>query len=381
MTYLLALLAGVAGAVIGYLSASAIGTAMAVAFRMSSFEGASGHFVAFVAGPIGAIAGLALGIYLMLRYYGGFSGFSAIAGRMALTAAAIGALAVGGILIRLATLDPFANRLKPQLLFEMRFPEGISPDKLAATTIELHAGDSPAAPAWFDRDTSTAGDRPAHRGGVEIMSRASSRLLVLRMAGEPDRLFRLAIKPVPEHTDTFGPWRRADYMFPEGAERSRPAPANDPFEIRYRVRNPEVDYIRPIVEFELELPATTPLPGDYEEVAVTTRFADNVGRGSLHQESWRRMEGDRVVLHGIAQVAGPARSSIEIAIPNQPVLAFDVSVTPPMPWPWNLLQDLRPERSDGFGSWRLVDRVQEAGSAKARPARRDDEARVRYFER
>src|SRR5690242_10774956 len=110
MTYLLALLAAVAGAVLGYLGAAGIGAVLAAAFRMSSFEGASGYFVAFVAGPIGAIAGLVLGMYLALRLHGGFSGFSAIAGRMAMIVVAIGVLTAGGILIRLATLDPFANQ-------------------------------------------------------------------------------------------------------------------------------------------------------------------------------------------------------------------------------------------------------------------------------
>src|SRR5262245_48065259 len=129
MIYLLALLAGIAGTVIGYFGAAAIGAALAAAFRMSSFEGASGYFVAFVAGPIGAIAGLVLGMYLVLRYYGGITGFPALAGRMALIVAAIGTVATGGIWLRLATLDPFINQAKPQLLFELRFPAGFSPDK------------------------------------------------------------------------------------------------------------------------------------------------------------------------------------------------------------------------------------------------------------
>jgi len=381
MTYLLALLAGVAGAVIGYLGGATVGSAIAAALEMSSFEGESGFFVAFVVGPVWAIAGLVLGIYLALRYYGGFTGFPAIAGRMALTIAAIGVLAAGAIPVRFATLDPFANRAKPQLLFEIRFPAEISPDKLAATTIELQSGDQASA-AWFERNAATAGDRPTYWGGVEIARRSSSRLLVLRMAGEPDRLFRLAIKPMPEHSDALGSWQRADFIFPAGVERSQPAPANDPFEIRYRVRDPQVDYARPIVEFELELPATTPLPADYQAVAVTTRFANNVERGSLNEESWRRTEGDRIVLHGIAQMAGDTRSAIEVAIPNGPVLAFDASFTPRTSlWPWNLLGSDRSERPQGFGSWHLVDRVQEPGAAQARAARPGDDVRVRYFAR
>ena len=67
MTYLLAFLAGVAGAVTGFLLGAFAGDALAPAFGISSFEGASGYFAAFVAGPLGAVVGLVLGPYLVLR--------------------------------------------------------------------------------------------------------------------------------------------------------------------------------------------------------------------------------------------------------------------------------------------------------------------------
>jgi hypothetical protein len=317
-------------------------------------------------------------MYLVLRFHGGFSGFSAIAGRMILIVFAIGALVVGGVLLRLATLDGFPNSAKPQLVFEMRFAPGISADRIAAASVELQ---SEGSTEWFDHAVAAADGRLVRRGGAEILHRAAGRMLVLRMSGEPDRIFRLAIKPTPEHSDALGPWQRADYLFPAGAERSQPVLPNDPFEIRYRVRNPQVEFSRPIVEFELELPSATPLPEDREAVTVTARFADNAERGSLHNENWRRVEGDRVILHGIAQMAGPAGSTVEVAIPNGPVRMFDVPATPPTPWPWNLFEEDRPPRSDAYGPWRRIDRVQEPGSAEARSARPDDDARVRYFER
>ena len=380
MTYLLALLAGIAGTLIGYFGAAAIGAALAAAFRMSSFEGASGYFVAFVAGPIGAIAGLVLGMYLVLRFYGGITGFPALAGRMALIVAAIASLATGAIMLRLATLDPFINQAKPQLLFELRFPAGFSPDKAAKAGVELQSGDS-NSPARFDSDATLAGGRLVRRGSAEIFRRASNRLLTLRIPGEPDRLFRLAIKPVPEHADALGTWQRTDLVFPDGAERSHPAPATDAFEIRYRVRLAQVEYARPIVEFELELPAATPLPEKHDAVTVMARFADNAERGTLREEGWRRIAGDKVILHGIAQTAGPAGSTVEVAIPNGPISIFDVRVAPPTPWPWTLIEQNRPPRSDAFGPWRPIDGIKEPGAAEARSAQPEDNARVRYFER
>lgn len=380
MTYVFALLAGLAGAGIGFLLAAAIGTGLAIVFRMSSFEGASGYFVVWVAGPIGTIAGLILGMYLVLRFHGGFSGFAAIAGRMALIVAAISALAAGGVLLRLATLDAFLNQAKPHLLFELRFPSDMAPEMLATARVELQSSDV-TSDASFSGEPARSADGLTRRGGVEILRRVSGRLLILRIAGEPDRVFRLAIKATPDHADALGPWHKADFIFPQGAETSRPAPSGDPFEIRYRVRNPQVEFARPIVEFELDLPASTQLPEDHEAVRVTARFADNAERGILRKESWRRIEGDRAILHGIAQSAGPAGSEVEVAIPNGPSLIFDVAVTPPTAWPWSLLEKDRPARVDAYGAWRSIDRIREAGAGAARSAHAEDSVRVRYFER
>jgi hypothetical protein len=68
MTYLLAVLAGIAGAVTGYFLGAAIGIGIAPLLGISSFEGASGYFAAFATGPAGTILGLVLGPWLVLRY-------------------------------------------------------------------------------------------------------------------------------------------------------------------------------------------------------------------------------------------------------------------------------------------------------------------------
>jgi hypothetical protein len=42
-------------------------------------------------------------------------------------------------------------------------------------------------------------------GGVELAFRTSRRILVLKIEGEPDRLFMLKLPGKPGHSDDFGP--------------------------------------------------------------------------------------------------------------------------------------------------------------------------------
>ena len=79
MTYILAFLAAVAGAVAGFFLATALGSVVASAFGISSFEGASGYFAVFLFGLPGGLIGLVLGLWLVFRYKGGHRTFSAIA--------------------------------------------------------------------------------------------------------------------------------------------------------------------------------------------------------------------------------------------------------------------------------------------------------------
>ena len=117
LTYVFALLAGLAGAVVGFFLAGGLGASMAGALGMSNFEGAIGYFAFLVCGPFGAVAGLFTGMWLVFRRQ--HSGFFPIAGRMGLIVLSVGALVTGGFAFRLLTLDHFEG-LNPQVDFEIR---------------------------------------------------------------------------------------------------------------------------------------------------------------------------------------------------------------------------------------------------------------------
>jgi hypothetical protein len=383
MTYLLALLAGIAGAVIGFLVAAFIGMGIAAAVRISNFEGAAGYFVVFVAGPIGLLIGLFLGMYLVLRFHGGFTGFGAIAGRSALLLVAIGALVASGVFIKYLSIDMLNPRgAKPQLLFHIRFPPGAP---TANVRVELQT-DRNSADALVSIENVAASERPQIHGSVALAYRAGQRLIVLRLPDQPDRVFRLNTPATPIHSDAFGDWERVNLVASPGAgPMVKPGP-NDDYDIRYRVRNPQVEFSRPVIAFELSLPATTPLPDAHDKVSVAAHFADNGERGILRKDIWQRRDGNRVILSGTAQLAGERSSTIAVALPAGATWLFEVNLPPaPSPvWPWPLSL-LAPESasppSEEFGPWQPVDAIIDRPGAPQRPARPEDGAQVRYYAR
>jgi hypothetical protein len=66
--------------------------------------------------------------------------------------------------------------------------------------------------------------------------KTSARLLVVSWSDQPTRLFKLSLSRDPRSTATRGAWQRPEYIDDAGAAQPRPAPADDPLEIRYRVR-------------------------------------------------------------------------------------------------------------------------------------------------
>ena len=120
MTYVLAALGGLACAALGAFVGALVAGAITALVGVSDFEGARGMVIVWLGGPIGGIAGLIIGLWLVLRSYGGYRGFGAIAARSAGIIVALVVLTAGGIMLRLAT-DPTLNRnaAKPQLVFEM----------------------------------------------------------------------------------------------------------------------------------------------------------------------------------------------------------------------------------------------------------------------
>jgi hypothetical protein len=246
MTYILALLAGLAGAVVGFFLAGGLGASMAGALGMSNFEGAIGYFAFLVCGPFGAVAGLFVGMWLVFRRQ--HQGFLPIAGRMGMIVVGIAMLVGGGIAIRLLTIDHF-DGLNPQVEFEIRLPAGATtPAAKSAIEIEVQTkkqrNSALLQDDWLKRD----GERAVLSGFVPLYVRTAERMLVVSVPDAPKLIFKMPQAATPKVSETFGPWVRVDFVDQPGATQPRRPSPEEHFDIRYRV--PE--WTKPTVQSSAE---------------------------------------------------------------------------------------------------------------------------------
>ena len=103
------------------------------------------------------------------------------------------------------------------------------PDRLEGVSIDLNTDKN----QMFSTLTATAtdGDRPVVQGVVDLYFRTSSRILVLHIKGEPDRLFVLKLPSNPPASPDFGTWQRDD----KPGQDPRKAGDGNNCEARYRV--------------------------------------------------------------------------------------------------------------------------------------------------
>jgi hypothetical protein len=232
MTYLLAIFAGAAGAATGWFAASLGALVIGGLLGISDFEGGRAMFAFWGIGPVGGLIGLILGIVLVLRYYGKLTGFGALAGRGVMVAAAIAAVAVLGVLVRLFTLPDLQHPL-PRIVFEIRLPpEAKIPEKKAVRITldtDVNQTDALLESKWLAQE----GSRPVLRGFVDLYKRTTNRLLVLKIAGEPDRLFQIKLWGNPGPTPSFTEWEQVEYISEQ--EGLRRADDDDKYEFRFRV--------------------------------------------------------------------------------------------------------------------------------------------------
>ena len=381
-TFIAALIGGIIGHIVGFIGGALAGTFIAAATHMSNFEGAAGYFAVLI-GLVGALLGLVLGVWLALRARGATRSFAAVAVYSGASLGTIIAVSTAIIMLMLF-FDSTLNRgsAKPQALFEIRMP----PDtKLAAdrsdVEIELNTDrNSDYAYKSKEEYQYNDGDRPVISGGVDLAFRSSSRIIVLKRKGEPDLLFKLNLSGKPGHSDAFGPWQPIDWVAEAGAQQPRKATPADKYEIRYRVRDPNVEFSWPILKFKLSLPATTPLPDDVKSIAVKALEGNNDTDGSINAESVKR-ERDRVTLGGTVQLAGELHSMIAISIPNQPTRLFEIKL-PPLTWITETIRYATTSPADEsnhtFGPWLDVGLIRDLGQKDTRPAKPEDDAKLRY---
>ena len=381
--FFVALIGGIVGIVAGFFAGAFAGSLIASATHMSNFEGAAGYFAVLI-GLLGAVIGLFIGVWIAFRVLGVRKNIGTV---VAYGVLSLGSIIAGGAVVIWLMLffDSTLNRgsAKPQALFEIRMPPGTT---LAAdrsdVEIELNT-DRNSAYAYKSKEEYqyNDGDRPVISGGVDLDFRTSSRVIVVKRKVEPDLLFRLNLSGKPGHSDAFGPWQPIDWLADAGSQQPRKATPADKYEIRYRVRDPNVEFSRPIIKFELSLPAATPLPNDVKSIEVKALEGNNDMDGSIQADKISR-ESDRVTLGGTVQLAGELHSMIAISIPNQPTRLFEIKL-PPLTW---ITETIRyattspaDESSQTFGPWQNVEFIREPGQKDARAAKPEDDAKLRYM--
>jgi hypothetical protein len=208
----LSIAGGVIGAIAGFIAALLLFELLSSGNRADPI--ASGLFALFVVGPAGAIAGLMLGTRLAMRMRRGAStgslaanSFKALGVVVGLVAAGLGAYALYAVNTATPWLNP--NAANPLLLFEVRLPAGSAlPASAKDIAIELQTDQNrmPSEPKFnqFRRD----GNRPVIAGDVELAYRTSWRQLEVKVAGQPDRVYRIGLSGKAPHASELGPWER-----------------------------------------------------------------------------------------------------------------------------------------------------------------------------
>ena len=236
MIYLFAFLAGIAAAVAGWFVTGAIAAVIAGWYGMSDFEGGRGMFAFLGVGPIGGLICMIAAIWLVLRVGHGSVPLGRALAQVVGVLGAI-ALAVGaGIAIRLGTLDTYTNTLPPMLEFEIRMPAAMAAVKPSDLSVELHTAKNVGVGSLDDHWEASEDGKMMVSGRVEMAFKTSGRLLVLKMAGQPTRLYRLPFSRDPASMASFGMWTPPRHIHVEGEEQPCDAPADDPVQARYRVR-------------------------------------------------------------------------------------------------------------------------------------------------
>ncbi len=294
---------------------------------MSDFEGGRAMFAAFFAGPIGGIAGFIFGVWLGLRLRGKHS-FLALIGYAAasIVATAVVAAAVSAYMY-FDTAPIYRDGSRFALEFEIRLPANAKiPARSSDIRIELDTAKNTITGDLDPSATHQDGARTVLVGEVELYYRTASRMLALQMPREPDRIFKLPLAASPPPFEEFTVWTRVD-LIGEPADHPRRAGADaaDDFEIRYRLPDPHKP--APYIEFEVRLPAGTPLPDDFHALHTAQRRDDiDDDWGYFLHDNWKRLDGDRPVLMGSTAIRKPTKHpKLTLKLLEGPLLVFDLA--------------------------------------------------------
>lgn len=236
MTYALAIIAGFAGAALGWIAAGF--AAVAIMHMLGTPLTANALPDTFhLLNQLGAMAGFLLAIGLTLRFSGRARSMREGAQSSLVIAAALAVIFAAGSNLRLSAMEHLGlNAGARSIEFEIRLPPVVATGSskreaqvelltdLNQTIAQLRGGE------WSASDDG----RAILKGFVPIEFRTAQRTLVLNMPGQPQRQFKVRLAANPGRSAEFSPWHLVDFVANAKGDRERPL-LDDNFAIRYRV--------------------------------------------------------------------------------------------------------------------------------------------------
>lgn len=229
-----AVLGGLLGACLGYGLALLCALLIMSWIDVSDFEGKRAVMAGFVFGPFGAVAGLALGLWLALRLFprtadttSGQWGIGLLIGTGVVLAVGFG----GYWWLHSGPLGQ--NTAAPRLGFEIRVPaqSGLRPIQVTLDT------DKNQMPATLRSNGALPdGGWLVTSGEVELYHRTSRRFLVVDFGGGRQHVFKLRLRASPSGKEEWSDWQKVDSVFSSSGQSQGAAPGpGDVSEMRLRV--------------------------------------------------------------------------------------------------------------------------------------------------
>lgn len=235
MIWLLAILFGLLAAVAGWFVTAMVAAWLAGLAGMSDFEGGRAMFAFLGVGPLGGLVAMLVTIWLVVRMGRGRAPLGPTLARVAMVVAGIVVVVGAGIAIRLWSIDTYTNELPPQLVFELRVPATLAVPAPEDVDVELHTDRNTADALITGAWEQAADDHQIISGLVELAFKTRGRLLVVKLPEQPTRLYRLDLSRDPSSTKTMTDWRHANHLDDHMTDQPKPAPPDDPVELRYKV--------------------------------------------------------------------------------------------------------------------------------------------------
>lgn len=234
MQIVAAISGGLAGAGLGY-AFGLFGALLIMSWiGVSDFEGKRAVMAGFLFGPAGAVAGLAVGVWMALLLFPrtAETESSQWGAGLIIVAGIAAAIGLGGYWWM--NSGPLGqNTAAPRLSFEIRVPEtsGLRPVQVILDT------DQNQMPGTLKANgPQRDGDWLVTSGEVELYHRTSRRFLVVDFGGGRQHVYTLKLRASPSATVEWSDWQKVDTLFSSpGQAQGAPPVAGDVSEMRLRV--------------------------------------------------------------------------------------------------------------------------------------------------